>query len=273
MNEHGILSRYVEAGMSELRRSFLSLTGTIGLVAAALPPALMFTFAVTHALEPGIGSVKAWAVGVSLGIALESAGVKISHVALDYFRQWRDGDGEAQPLFLLSTLFTVFYLASGAIAIYYFDEDPTIRLAGWLSYLVAAIMYVASGLELLKDIRINGVVAKLQSMLDAAVAARDKALAELDKLVAEHDKATEKLSKVTAERDKATVELATVQAERDKLQKKLDEATVQLDKLPTKLAAYVTEVANGVTPNGPFSDKYDVGATSLDRANRMFLKE
>lgn len=166
MNENGWLSTKVETGMMEVRKSFLSLTGTIGLVAAALPPALMFMFATVNALKDDIGATAAWAVGIALGLALESAGVKISHVALDYFRLWREGDRDAGYLSAISWILTFLYLGSGAFAIYHFDSDATIRLAGYLSYLVAAIMYIASGLELLKDSRTNGAVAKLHKIIN-----------------------------------------------------------------------------------------------------------
>jgi hypothetical protein len=66
-------------------------------------------------------------------------------------------------------------------------------------------------------------------------------------------------------------ELAAVKTELAKLRKQLGKEAVYLDTLPPRLADYVTNVSNGVTPNGDYSDKWNVGVTTLTRANSMFL--
>lgn len=46
---------------------------------------------------------------------------------------------------------------------------------------------------------------------------------------------------------------------------------IQLNLLPTRLQEYVKMVANGMTPNGQFTDKYGIGESSLTRANSILL--
>jgi hypothetical protein len=46
---------------------------------------------------------------------------------------------------------------------------------------------------------------------------------------------------------------------------------IQLNLLPARLQDYVKMVANGMTPNGQFTDKYGIGESSLTRANSILL--
>ena len=159
-------SSHVDRYMQETRKTFMSVSGTLGLICAALPPALMFAFASHHALVPLIGHYGALTVAVALAIALEATGVKVAHIALDFFATWREGDREALTGFITATTLTGIYLASGAIAIIQFDDNPTIRLAGLLSYAVAAIMYIGSGLEMMLHSRKTGAFAQMRQQVD-----------------------------------------------------------------------------------------------------------
>ena len=158
-------SNHVERYMREARNTFMSVSGTLGLICAALPPALMFAFASHHALVPLIGNMGALTVAIALAIALEATGVKVAHTALDFFATWREGDKEALVGFVIATILTGIYLASGAIAIIQFDDNPTIRLAGLLSYAVAAIMYIGSGLEMMLHSRKAGTLTQMRQQM------------------------------------------------------------------------------------------------------------
>ncbi|MCB8944368.1 MAG: hypothetical protein H6658_11515 [Ardenticatenaceae bacterium] len=155
----------VERYMQEARHTFMSVSGTLGLICAALPPALMFAFASHKALVPLIGQAGAMTVAIALAIALEATGVKVAHTALDFFATWREGDREALTGFITAAVLTGIYLASGAIAIITFDNNSTIRLAGLLSYAVAAIMYIGSGLEMMLHSRKAGILTQLRQQL------------------------------------------------------------------------------------------------------------
>lgn len=156
----------VDRTMQEVRNIFMSVSGTLGLMCAALPPALMFAFATHDALVSLIGQYGAITVAVALAIALEATGVKVAHTALDFFATWRDGDKEALVGFIAATILTGIYLASGAIAIIRFDNDPTIRLAGLLSYAIAAIMYIGSGLEMMLHSREAGAFTQMRQSME-----------------------------------------------------------------------------------------------------------
>lgn len=113
---------------------------------------------------------------------------------------------------------------------------------------------------------------------DSLLAARDKAVAAADNAVTAADRLRQELAATIAERDKALATAASVRAqadsimaERDGLRQALDAPAVALDSLPSRLAAYVTAVANGQTPNGDFSDRFGIGKTTLDRANSALL--
>jgi hypothetical protein len=160
--ESHTFSSNVERYMQEARHTFMSVSGTLGLICAALPPALMFAFASHKALVPLIGQAGAMTVAVALAIALEATGVKVAHTALDFFATWREGDKEALTGFITATVLTGIYLASGMVAILEFDNNITIRLAGLLSYAVAAIMYIGSGLEMMLHSRKAGILAQLR---------------------------------------------------------------------------------------------------------------
>ncbi|MCP4418900.1 MAG: hypothetical protein GY805_19970, partial [Chloroflexi bacterium] len=163
----GTFSTAVERYMQAARNIFMSVSGTLGLICAALPPALMFAFASHDALVPLIGHYGALTVAVALAIALEATGVKVAHTALDFFATWREGDKEALVGFITSVVLTAIYLASGAIAIVRFDDDPTIRLAGLLSYAIAAIMYIGSGLEMMLHSRKAGAFTQMRQLMEA----------------------------------------------------------------------------------------------------------
>lgn len=160
-------SSQVDHYMQEARSTFMSISGTLGLICAALPPALMFAFASHHALVPLIGHYGALTVAVALAIALEATGVKVAHTALDFFATWREGDREALAGFVTASILTGVYLASGAIAIIQFDSNSTIRLAGLLSYAVAAIMYIGSGLEIMLRSRKAGAFTLVRQQMEA----------------------------------------------------------------------------------------------------------
>ncbi|MCA9925729.1 MAG: hypothetical protein KC421_25330 [Anaerolineales bacterium] len=160
-------SSQVDHYMQEARSTFMSVSGTLGLICAALPPALMFAFASHHALVPLIGHYGALTVAIALAIALEATGVKVAHTALDFFATWREGDREALAGFVTASILTGVYLASGAIAIIQFDNNPTIRLAGLLSYAVAAIMYIGSGLEMMLRSRKAGAFTLMRQQMEA----------------------------------------------------------------------------------------------------------
>ncbi len=164
-HESKSFSTTVERYMQEARHTFMSVSGTLGLICAALPPALMFAFASHSALVPLIGQIGAITVAVALAIALEATGVKVAHTALDFFATWREGDKEALTGFIVATILTGIYLASGAIAIIEFDHNSTIRLAGLLSYAIAAIMYIGSGLEMMLHTRKTGILTHLRQQL------------------------------------------------------------------------------------------------------------
>ena len=164
-HESKSFSTTVERYMQEARHTFMSVSGTLGLICAALPPALMFAFASHSALVPLIGQTGAITVAVALAIALEATGVKVAHTALDFFATWREGDKEALTGFIVATILTGIYLASGAIAIIEFDHNSTIRLAGLLSYAIAAIMYIGSGLEMMLHSRKAGTLTQLRHQL------------------------------------------------------------------------------------------------------------
>ncbi|MCP4419926.1 MAG: hypothetical protein GY805_25210, partial [Chloroflexi bacterium] len=53
------------------------------------------------------------------------------------------------------------------IAIVQFDDDPTIRLAGLLSYAIAAIMYIGSGLEMMLHSRKAGAFTQMRQLMEA----------------------------------------------------------------------------------------------------------
>lgn len=278
------LSNFVENGMNEVRQSFLALTGTLGLLAAAAPPAIMFAFASFHALETVIGYSGALAVGIALAVALECTGVKISHVALDFFRLWRQGDNEALPTFIISALLTGVYLASGAGAVYFFDSNPVVRLTGFLSYAVAGIMYVASGLEMLFDARQGGMVARLKQAIDNLQAKYDSQTAMLggatrkhDKALAELDKARQELVTIRQSVDTIRQERDTAIAERDKalsdLDSSLSQRGIDLSTLPAPLSRYVELVASGVTPNGQLVNEFGIGESTMTRVNSALLKD
>lgn len=156
------LAQLVDDTTRCLQDMFLSISGAVGLIVAALPPALMFGFAAQHALVGAIGYSGSIAVAIALAAALETAGVKVSHNALAAFADWRRGDEKSQTDFYWLTALTVFYLTAGAVAIYFFDSNPQIRLAGFLSYAVAGIMYIGSGFEFIRHEARNGLATRMQ---------------------------------------------------------------------------------------------------------------
>lgn len=155
-------TQIVDDTTRSLQDMFLSISGAVGLVVAALPPALMFGFASQHALVGAIGYAGSIAVAIALAAALETAGVKVSHNALSAFADWRRGDEKSKTDFYWLAALTMFYLAAGATAIFFFDDNPQIRLAGFLSYAVAGIMYIGSGFEFIRHEARQGIVARLQ---------------------------------------------------------------------------------------------------------------
>lgn len=177
--ENRKFSAVVDRYMQETRHTFMSVSGTLGLISAALPPALMFAFASHDALVPLIGPGGALTVAIALAVALEATGVKVAHTALEFFATWREGDREALAGFITASILTGIYLAAGAIAIIRFDDHPTIRLAGLLSYIVAAIMYIGSGLEVMLHARRAGTLAKLRQSLTQWQAKAQQLEAEL----------------------------------------------------------------------------------------------
>jgi len=107
-------------------------------------------------------------------------------------------------------------------------------------------------------------IASLRGKLGNMTKQLDKAIEERDKAQSESGKYFDELFIVRQERDKAHSEF-------NKAQRFIDKECIQLDKLPPRLADYVTMVANGVTPNGAFTDKYGIGESSLTRANSILL--
>jgi hypothetical protein len=261
---------------TEVQHSFLSVIRTTGLIVAALPPAIIFSFAAYGALKQVIDPTGALWAAVMLGVSLEAAGVSISHNALRFFGLWRQGDVEAQRPFMAAVGFTAVYLLAGVLAIVFFDKHPTIRLTGVLAYAVAFIMYMASGLDILADERQDGTVATLKSQVkelvsevgslrgrlsaatakaNTAVTERDKALASVDAVVTERDTAV-------TERDKALAELSKLKAR----------PVIDPDHLPAPLALYTQLVAQGVVPNGEMVERFDIGESTMKRTNAVLLK-
>jgi DNA-directed RNA polymerase specialized sigma subunit len=196
-------STNVERYMEEARNTFTSVSGTLGLICAALPPALMFAFASHKALVPLIGPAGALTVAIALASALEATGVKVAHTALDFFATWREGDKEALAGFITATVLTGIYLASGAVAIIKFDNNSTIRLAGLLSYAVAAIMYIGSGLEMMLHSRKAGVLAQLRRQLQGWQVKAEKLQQDLQEVLTK----LESVSKTNTENERQVAEL------------------------------------------------------------------
>jgi hypothetical protein len=108
------------------------------------------------------------------------------------------------------------------------------------------------------------IIASLRGKLGNMTKQLDKAIEERDTAVSRLDSIKKNLDTINNERDIAVKQLT-------KQQKMIDSGMIQLDKLPPRLADYVTMVANGVTPNGAFTDKYGIGESSLTRANSILL--
>lgn len=94
---------------------------------------------------------------------------------------------------------------------------------------------------------------------------RDNIQKELNDLNAKNDATLREFDKVRDERHRLEKEVV-------KLRRAAAKEAVPIDKLPQRLAEYVLLVADGVTPDGDYSDKHDIGATTLTRANSMFLR-
>ncbi len=236
-HESKSFSMTVERYMQEARHTFMSVSGTLGLICAALPPALMFAFASHGALVPLIGQTGAITVAVALAIALEATGVKVAHTALDFFATWREGDKEALTGFIVATILTGIYLASGAIAIIEFDHNSTIRLAGLLSYAIAAIMYIGSGLEMMLHTRKTGSLAQLRQQLQASQSKAEKRQQELQNM----SEQLEAVSKANAVHEKQVQEL---EANLQPLTRRLDLLEKQNSELANANQQLESQIAN-----------------------------
>ena len=225
-------STTVERYMQEARHTFMSVSGALGLICAALPPALMFAFASHKALVPLIGQAGAITVAIALAIALEATGVKVAHTALDFFATWREGDKEALTGFVVATVLTGIYLASGAVAIIEFDHNSTIRLAGLLSYAVAAIMYIGSGLEMMLHSRKAGIIAQLRGQLQEWQSKAERLTHELQEAVRNLEvvsKANEARERQVADLNAKVQPLENQQAQLEKQNAELTRTNQQLE--------------------------------------------
>lgn len=232
-NDERTFSATVERYMREARNTFMSVSGALGLICAALPPALMFAFASHDALVPLIGETGALTVAAALAIALEATGVKVAHTALDFFATWREGDREALAGFISATVLTGIYLASGAIAIINFDDNPTIRLAGLLSYSVAAIMYVGSGLEMMLHSRKKGAFTRMRQLMEewrAKAEDFNNKLQETTKSIAALESANAQHESTIAELKSRVNPLESRVGELEKLNAELTNANQQLER-------------------------------------------
>lgn len=107
-------------------------------------------------------------------------------------------------------------------------------------------------------------IASLRGKLGSMTKQLDKAIEERDTAVLNLDTMKKDIDSIVSEHDTAVKQLV-------KQQTLIDKRMVQLDKLPPRLADYVTMVANGMTPNEQFTDKYGIGESSLTRANSILL--
>ena len=271
------LSHYVEVASVEVQHSFISIIRTLGLIVAALPPAIMFSFAAYGALLPVIGGNGATWAAISLGISLEASGVVISHATLHFFGKWVNGDKRAAAYLKIAAPMTAAYIIMGVAAIWQFDKSEVIRITGTLAYAVALVMYAASALTIIAHGQEEGAIAKLKKVIadlaserdtlrgrlgaatrsyNTAVSKRDEAVARLDTLVAERDAALAARDKAMSERDAA-----------------LSRNVIDVTRLSPQLARYVTLVSSGVTPNGELTDEFGIGASTMKRVNGVFLEK
>lgn len=138
----------------------------------------------------------------------------------------------------------------------------------------AAIGLTATGLISLIVLAMSEIIG---TDIDALVKQAAKDDGRLTRLQQELAEVRKQLSQATKERDKAVTELDTIKAQFDKQALEIDRLKQEtakrpfdLDTIPPVLADYVTQWGEGVIPDGEFSDKWGVGASTVKRANSIF---
>ena len=271
------LSHYVEVASVEVQHSFISIIRTLGLIVAALPPAIMFSFAAYGALLPVIGQDGATWAAISLGISLEASGVVISHATLHFFGKWVNGDKRAAAYLKIAAPMTAAYIIMGVAAIWQFDKSEVIRITGTLAYAVALVMYAASALTIIAHGQEEGAIAKLKKAIADLVSERDTLRGRLGAATRSYNTAVSKRDEAVARLDTLAAERDAALAERDKAVAERDEAmtrdVIDVTSLSPQLARYVTLVSSGVTPNGELTDEFNIGASTMKRVNSAFLEK
>lgn len=148
MNQKKSAVDSVRVVFGALSDTFVIVISTIGLIVAALPPAIIFGTALSNSLSVSIGRASGVAAGFGLGVALEAAGVISAHNAIKFYVEWvRHRVRGAEGKFYASAAIVFIYTVIGIVSIVIFDSDQSIRIGGIVAYLIAPMIYVASGMS------------------------------------------------------------------------------------------------------------------------------
>ena len=130
-----------------VRDRFVTVVMTGGLIAAPLPPAIMFGVSLFKGLEGEIGFWPSLLSGLALGVALEAVGIGSNHTALRaYSDHKKQDDPAALGKLKISAFVSVVYIIIGVSGIWLFSESAQIGIPGTIAYLIAPLIYISAAL-------------------------------------------------------------------------------------------------------------------------------
>lgn len=128
----------LEITTNNIKRAYILIGSTIGLIFAGLSPAVVFGYSLTHALiQMGWNVYVAIVAGGSLSITLEVIGGVSAYVALNAVSQRTRVLG-----YTILGVYTIIGLGYMLLA----DSTPILRQTGIIAYLVAPLVYFAVAL-------------------------------------------------------------------------------------------------------------------------------
>lgn len=238
-----------------------------------LAPLIPASFAYRNVTSP-TGLNMTWWEGLVVAIVVELLGIATVYTFFSLFEETKRKKGY-KPFKEMITAggMAIFYLSIVVVVNILLDlqHTPQIIAARALLSLISIPASVTLSIRNLQKLRQSGdkrdsLIASLRGKLGSLTKKHNTLSLKHDSLMSQHDSLMSEIKLLKGERNKLKSDIV-------KLHHIVDTEVVYLDNLPPILADYVTVVAQGETPNGQFTEKYDIGESSLVRANSILLRK